>query len=768
MAAATLLNAPESAATADPSVRPSDPPQLTTYLAIFIAALYVRGEEGKPDAGMPGRLRPLLASDASALRRANDYVKLHGFEHFLSQLPPLLDTDARLCLLLNVCDALLSEAPLSGGREQRFIRLLAALGQSKVRFQPYIDAIVVKNSPSRLGSFEAAPPDDRLTPPLAQVVALVCMLSAGSGAGQGDSERLDVRLGVPQALQDAATRYAARVRLPEFLKSAASLLDERQRLCVLLNVCDLMMRERVTDTERSLFRRMRSAFGFEGRAFDPYLNLILLKNDVPQEGGKRNPEAAVFDRKYQWTDESAKHGASGDAKPEVGQPVPARIGLSSELSQRIARVQAKTRQLSSALGGAAAVGAAENASGPMPAPPGGPAVDGPADLRAYRDARASASGPASGATGAVGGASALRGKSQPADRRTLSDRKFSGAGRHIIDDRSAFDSTGSELPSGLLPDQTIARMDAVVDRTRTLSDHIEAMRLARSLEEACRIPALPEWVRDTAPAAASQRQEDGHDTQARKTSPVAAAPGETGTAAIEAGDAGEADDAGEGGHPVKRAAAVALVPDSDDEGMRDDPGQLRLLAADEGGPFVNIDSAPASREDIALNRTLRRLGVFLLPALLLVYGTTLVCEMLSGQAFIENGNLATDARIVHRMASLQQSLHQLAPDPSGMVAAAAAFGAEESQLSDHEKASRFLEQRKAEFAALSRRHASASAIAAERQHWFAAAKSTVLVGLGLALWGMLFRSQRMLHVSTLTGIASALLCANGYWLWLRF
>lgn len=188
---------------------------------------------------------------------------------------------------------------------------------------------------------------------------------------------------------------------------------------------------------------------------------------------------------------------------------------------------------------------------------------------------------------------------------------------------------------------------------------------------------------------------------------------------------------------------------------------------------MNLDTAPATREDIALNRTLRRLGVLLLPTLLLIYGATLICEMLSGQAFIENGHLATDARTVHRMASLQHTLHQLAPE-SGAIAAtatAAALGAAETagtDLSDHEKASRFLEQRRDELAALSHRHASASALAAERQHWFATAKSIVSLALGLALWGMLFRSRRMLHASTAIGMASMLLCANGYWLWVRF
>ncbi|MCM0045718.1 MAG: hypothetical protein NBV65_13965 [Burkholderiaceae bacterium] len=716
MAAATLLNAPLPAAA--PAVAPdlaagADELRLTSYLAIFIATLFVRGDEGEPAGGAQGRLRPLAASDTSAQRRAESYAKIHGFDHFLSQLPALLDTDTRLCLLLNVCDALWSEAPLSRGQDARFIRLLAALGQSRARFQPYVDAIVVKNSPSLLGSFDAAPAGDRLTPPMALVVALTCMLSAGSGPGRDDGVGLDSRFAASGALMDAASRYSARVRLPDFIESAAKLLNERQRLGVLLNVCDLMMRERVTDTERSLFRRMRSALGFEGRAFDAYLNLILLKNDVPQEIDKRAAGAAVFDRKYQWTEDGATSGAAAAGAPrDGGQSLPLRSSLSPELDQRIARVKATTQRLSSALGGAAVDGV-------------GAAADGPTDLRAYRDARQSGNEAISAAAGAAGSAPALRGRSQLGERRTLSDTTFSGAGRHIVDDRSAFGATGRESARGPWNDQTVARMDSVVDRTRTLSDHIEAMLAARSIEEACRIPALPEWVSEAV--------------------------------TLDADDADDAED----------------VDDADDEAMHSETGRFPLLAADEGGPFVNLDTAPATREDIALNRTLRRLGVLLLPTLLLIYGAILICEMLSGQAFIENGHLATDARTVHRMASLQHTLHQLAPESSAIAATATAvaLGAAEtagSDLSDHEKASRFLEQRRDELAALSHRHASASALAAERQHWFATAKSIVSLALGLALWGMLFRSRRMLHASTAIGMASMLLCANGYWLWVRF
>ena len=44
----------------------------------------------------------------------------------------------------------------------------------------------------------------------------------------------------------------------------------------------------------------------------------------------------------------------------------------------------------------------------------------------------------------------------------------------------------------------------------------------------------------------------------------------------------------------------------------------------------------------------------------------------------------------------------------------------------------------------------------------------MMLGLGMAFWGVLFRSLRMLHASTAAGLISLLLTANGYWLFLRF
>ena len=45
---------------------------------------------------------------------------------------------------------------------------------------------------------------------------------------------------------------------------------------------------------------------------------------------------------------------------------------------------------------------------------------------------------------------------------------------------------------------------------------------------------------------------------------------------------------------------------------------------------------------------------------------------------------------------------------------------------------------------------------------------SMIIYLAMAFWGVLYRSMRMLHVSTVTGIVGLLLTANGYWLFVQW
>jgi hypothetical protein len=291
-------------------------------------------------------------------------------------------------------------------------------------------------------------------------------------------------------------------------------------------------------------------------------------------------------------------------------------------------------------------------------------------------------------------------------------------------------------------------MEATRDRTFKIFGYVEAIRSAKSITSASRLPLLPilPFVHKPVPMPAL----------------------------------------------IVGNTATLTAPNTWDDGSR------TLLASDEGGPIMSESQgkAPASSEEANLNKKLRYSSAVLLPALFLTYGVTMVGESVTQHGFVVNENIATDARIVHQMASVQQTVYRIAPESviltveklqQGVVQAAGAVGSagtvavastgtassgstpggDDKELSDRAKADNFLEQRKQELMAVAQSHQGASAVAAERQQWFIYAKSIVLLGLGMAFWGVLFRSMRMLHVSTAIGVLSLLLTANGYWLFLQ-
>ena len=291
-------------------------------------------------------------------------------------------------------------------------------------------------------------------------------------------------------------------------------------------------------------------------------------------------------------------------------------------------------------------------------------------------------------------------------------------------------------------------MEATRDRTFKIFGYVEAIRSAKSITSVSRLPVLPivPFVHKPAPM-----------------------PG-----------------------LIVGNTATLTAPNTWDDGSR------TLLASDEGGPIMSESQgkAPASSEEANLNKKLRYSSAVLLPALFLTYGVTMVGESVTQHGFVVNENIATDARIVHQMASVQQTVYRIAPESvilsvdklqPGIVQAVGAAGSagtvavastgapaggstpsiDDKELSDRAKADNFLEQRKQELMAVAQSHQGASAVAAERQQWFIYAKSIVLLGLGMAFWGVLFRSMRMLHVSTAIGVLSLLLTANGYWLFFQ-
>ena len=943
----------------------SESPALTPRLCVVAAILYMMAVDTDISEYEASQLQAVVGTDADTLKRAIAYSEKNNVDQFLNDAPALLDQRVRLCLLMNVCDSLMADGVMVAAEEQLFNRMLAAMGYTKANFQPYFDAITIKDKTSIFGDFDIAANTATLTPPLALVVSLIYMMAADGSMAEEEVGRLNAAVGGSPALLKAGLRYVSKVRAPQFLALAAPMLDERQRLCILLNACDTMMSDhKVVKVESDLFRRMLTSFEVTEKEFERYLNIIFLKNDVPEEATRvsavakksdmpalrtsKQEEGVVFQRKKEWEEETGEAGKGEDQTRQAESSTGKRAEQPSEMETRISNtMRQNTDRLSKELDadtslesleknartkapagtealkvegesdlrtvrdtdanisskksagksdgpadqrtvrdtdadisskksldkndGAAdqravrdadAGSSSKKTNGKSDGPADQRAVrdtdanngsdkakgksDGPADQRAARDAHAdngsdkakgksdgpvdqraardtdadngsdkakgksdgpvdqrtardadkgssntkskndgpadpralrdkegatntntvlaAAEGPGeiralqdtSGGTGSslptgisAGLSQRLRDAKKPAERRELTDSDGLPANRRLSDARDAFDPAANESSDGPIQIGGIdKRMEATRDRTFKIFGYVEAIRSAKSITSASRLPLLPilPFVHKPVPMPAL----------------------------------------------IVGNTATLTAPNTWDDGNR------TLLASDEGGPIMSESQgkAPASSEEANLNKKLRYSSAVLLPALFLTYGVTMVGESVTQHGFVVNENIATDARIVHQMASVQQTVYRIAPESviltveklqQGVVQAAGAVGStgtvavastgtassgstsggDDKELSDRAKADNFLEQRKQELMAVAQSHQGASAVAAERQQWFIYAKSIVLLSLGMAFWGVLFRSMRMLHVSTAIGVLSLLLTANGYWLFFQ-
>jgi uncharacterized tellurite resistance protein B-like protein len=70
------------------------------------------------------------------------------------------------------------------------------------------------------------------------------------------------------------------VKLDQFLVDAPAMLNEAQKLCLLINVCDLLLADgRAEPSEQQLFHSMLNAFAVSQDSFKPYFDVILAKNN---------------------------------------------------------------------------------------------------------------------------------------------------------------------------------------------------------------------------------------------------------------------------------------------------------------------------------------------------------------------------------------------------------------------------------------------------------------------------------------------------------
>jgi uncharacterized tellurite resistance protein B-like protein len=119
-----------------------------------------------------------------------------------------------------------------------------------------------------------------LTPHLALAVALLYMIASDGEVEEQESSQLQAVLGGDKEVLRYGLAYVKSTSIEQFLQDAPEVLNHKDALCILTNVCDSLLSDgHADDEELALFYRMVTAFGSTQNAFAPYYKTISLKND---------------------------------------------------------------------------------------------------------------------------------------------------------------------------------------------------------------------------------------------------------------------------------------------------------------------------------------------------------------------------------------------------------------------------------------------------------------------------------------------------------
>lgn len=131
----------------------------------------------------------------------------------------------------------------------------------------------------------AATPALSLTPLLCLAASLLYMMKADGHIDDHESSQIQAVLGGNEEILELALEYVAVTPIEEFLAVAAPVLNQKEILCILTNVCDSFLSDgTISPDEKELFQIICRAFEVSEAAFAPYERALRFKNNKRKLG----------------------------------------------------------------------------------------------------------------------------------------------------------------------------------------------------------------------------------------------------------------------------------------------------------------------------------------------------------------------------------------------------------------------------------------------------------------------------------------------------
>ena len=126
--------------------------------------------------------------------------------------------------------------------------------------------------------FKSAAP--KLNPRVALAAGLLYMMASDGQIGEEELGQLQSVVGGDRALLEDGIKYIRAVSFDQYLQDVPAVLDDAQRLCLLVNACDSLLSDgTAAPQEQAMFGKLLAAMGFSEERFTPYFQTIAVKNN---------------------------------------------------------------------------------------------------------------------------------------------------------------------------------------------------------------------------------------------------------------------------------------------------------------------------------------------------------------------------------------------------------------------------------------------------------------------------------------------------------
>ncbi|MEI6470129.1 MAG: hypothetical protein WCO72_11715, partial [Betaproteobacteria bacterium] len=128
---------------------------LTPHLAMAVSIVYMMSADGSIGQEEIGQLEAMVGEFEGLQEFALQFVRKIKRGDFLSQAKHALDKPQRLCVLLNVCDSMMSDESIGMLEDKLFVTMLDAFAVKESAFKKYYEVLELKNiKPFDVSDFE--------------------------------------------------------------------------------------------------------------------------------------------------------------------------------------------------------------------------------------------------------------------------------------------------------------------------------------------------------------------------------------------------------------------------------------------------------------------------------------------------------------------------------------------------------------------------------------------------------------------------------------